>query len=197
MKLKTLVHVLLVGFVALATQSVSFAQDIAETKTVTVNGEAPEVYYKRFTYKTSGKCYSEYGVYFHFLSTFHDSLTLPPVADGRKMEAGIQLYLNEDGTYEADYSELLEIPVRPDENRRYEVLRTDRISGRTQLNDEGQLELEGLGRLTALKYNDKPAAMLHVDHDLHTAGIRGQMVTMVMVTSTAGKVPYNKVCPGY
>jgi hypothetical protein len=113
------------------------------------------------------------------------------------MEAGIQLYLNEDGTYEADYSELLEIPVRPDENRRYEVLRTDRISGSTQLNDEGQLELEGLGRLTALKYNDKPAAMLHVDHDLHTAGIRGQMVTMVMVTSTAGKVPYNKVCPGY
>lgn len=197
MKSKIILNLMLVATMTACGPSRGNANNETHNKTVTVNGEAPDAYFKRFTYKTRGKCYDQYGVYFHFLSTFHDYLVLAPVADGRKMEASLQVFLNEDGIYQADYSELLEVRVRPDENRKYHVLNTIRIGGSASLNDEGEMVLEGLGRLRALKYNDKPAVMLHVEKNIHTPGITGQKVTMVMVTSTAGREEYKKVCPGY
>jgi hypothetical protein len=194
MKLKMLISVFMMGSLAACSPSKGNATEgNTQSKTVLVNGESPEVYFKRFVYRISGKCSDQYGVHFHFLSTFEEYIVLPNAGDGSEQRGDLTLFLNEDGTYQADYVKMVRVePILG--GTRYRHLSSQRLSGRTHLNDAGELVVEGIGRLSALLFNEKPSAQLAVENQLLTEGIGDQQVIMSLVMSSRGLDHDNDMC---
>lgn len=198
MKYQLLTTTIFLSLLVACSQGQSKSQNtkVHRNKVITLNGETPDVYFKRFLYKTTGKCSDKEGIHFQYLSTFHEYIKLPNAENGKEQLAMLNIFLMEDGTYIADYTKMIKADDTGIPNSRYVHIFSERFGGKTSLNTDGRLTLEGIGVLSALIYNEKPAALLSVENDDLAEGISGQKILVTMVSSNAGLESYNKICPG-
>jgi hypothetical protein len=165
----------------------------ADTSEVLVNGETPEIYFKRFFYQTSGACHDQYGVWFHFVESMDDSFKLPDSADGRERKAELAVYIEENGEYAADLSEEIFYEKRGDIVT-YRQISKERIMGKWNITVDGKLRLEGLGVASALQYNGNPAMEFKAESAIMNGDLLNQSVILIKVVGTSGRDPYNQIC---
>lgn len=165
-------------------------KNTSEQRTVTVNGEKPEDYYNRFLYRTSGYCH-DHSIYFQYLSSM--GLVLDDSLDGKPMRAELEVFLNKDRTYQANYEER-KVRYFTENGYGYDIVFRKQISSTWNISENGQLVLNGIGVGSALKYNDRPAVMLTASVDIHQSGLKGQNIVLAMVYTSGSQELFDSVC---
>ncbi|WP_413942700.1 hypothetical protein [Bdellovibrio sp. HCB-162] len=123
------------------------------TKSVIINGKTPREYYNQFLYKTSGEC-SKGTLYHHFVHS--KDIVLGKTESGNPILGELYVFLIDENNFSAD---LLEKEVLSYEENGYSYREHafKSLKGRYEINDNGDILLEGLGSGRALKYNKSPA----------------------------------------
>jgi hypothetical protein len=166
---------------------------LADTKELIVNGETPQAYFQKFLYHTSGSCHAEHGIWFHFVETLEDSFKLPDADIGRQRRANLALYLSENGEYSADLTDEI-FYEKSGDIETFRIVSKQRLNGKWAVTEDGRLDIEGIGRGSALLYNGNPAIDFRIDDNFAQAYLRKQSIVLVPVVGSGGKDPYEEVC---
>jgi len=154
---------------------------------ITINGEAPEVYYSYFLFHHSPVCTNAWHQY---AGTF--PFELPKDELGRQVNGNIEILMLKDGTY---YGAYMETTLGKRTDFGYPVLKKEnrQLKGRWRI-EGANIVFENLGKGFAMLVNKKRTIQLVVDKDIVSIGLAGQMVELSIINSNVLHVPELNRC---
>lgn len=153
--------------------------------------EAPEKYFSRFLYKTKGSCLK--GDFYHRrLSSGHNKIAQN--SKGQDILAHLDIYLKEDGSFEAQYDEMDILEYTPT-GFAYKKKRTRILEGKWSVQGS-RLVLPGVGSGERVIYNKIPSVMFKYERNIVTQGLKDHFTVMENMESLHSIKPFNLHCPG-
>ena len=149
-------------------------------ESISVNGEKSENYYDRYLYRVIGNC-NDKVLYFNYLES--ENLPLKPDSDGKEIKAKLEVFLNKDHTFQANYEER-KIAEQVEDGYRYGILFKKQISSTWEINKNGDIVLNNIGVGSPTLLNRSPSFIFKITDDIHQPGLKGQLFFLTMIFST-------------
>ncbi len=165
---------------------------------ITVNGKTPSAYFKQLQFRVIGDCNEVSKLRFKKLSKaigFRETI-LGKDSKDRDVILSLNLYLLRDDRFIAKIEERTVLEYI-EGGYGFEATLNETIKGKTSLNSQGQLILEGLGKASAIDINDKKGVQLVLnDNIVHRSSYKYKGASMLL-THKAGnysEIPYEDYC---
>ncbi len=148
-----------------------------KTSTIKINGKSPLDYYSYFMFKKTGDC-KDNEIYESTVRS--EKIFLEKQANGLPIYANLDLALHSDNTYEANYIEtnvtsLFEYGYSGD------ILVNLKFKNKWSIDENGSLILDGIGKATALKYNDRESLLMRFTVKLSNDKLVGKDSIMTLI----------------
>ncbi len=174
------------------------SEDVSDqTESVLVNGEKASDAYSKFLHQVNGSCQDKNNLW--FLATGFIDFEIGKSAQGNPIKANVTVYMNEGGSYTANYTDSEYTSCREQAGATscsLVKLHDQWFEGRWSV-EGGKLVLSGLGEANYITYNEKPALQLTLQQGFFVnAQASGKQVTgwKIATNVASGGDSINQYC---